>query len=191
MRTTHRPAHRTTPATVGSAARATIAGVLLLGVLSGCSAAIVDRSDDATAASPRPSATPAANAPSVEAPEKANTPSATSPSSAAGLSPENAADRERMLAQASTTMPCPSGPLDQDGAVIRVEGACAELVIDIDAGVVIADDVTKLTLSGSGTVVYAETIGDLTVTGSASMVLWTGGTPTVDDRGSANTLRHG
>ena len=65
-----------------------------------------------------------------------------------------------LIAAATTTMTCPPGPLDEDGAIIRVEGPCAELVIDIDAGVVIVDDVDELLLRGSGTVVYAGTIGD-------------------------------
>lgn len=172
------------------------AALLIAGALSGCSATIVD--GDAS-----PSA-PAETPPAQTAPEPSSAPSdAGSPSTESSTSPgeddaetsqlsaENAEERERLTASATTTMPCPSGTLDQDGAIIRVEGPCADLVIAIDAGVVIADDVENLSLSGSGTIVYAETIGSLTVTGSASVVHWTGRTPTVDDRGSANTLTRG
>lgn len=166
---------------------AALVTLVLAGALTGCTATIVDRGKEGTGDTDSPSSA-ATSAPPSE-PDSA-TPDE---SSKAGgeLSATNAADRERLVAEATTTMPCPSDAMNQDGAVIRVEGACTDLVIDIDAGVVIADDVTNLTLSGSGTVIYAETIGSLTVTGSASVVYWTGETPTVNDRGTANTLVHG
>ena len=170
---------------------AALATLVLLGALTGCTATIVDRGKDEADSASSPSTTtsgPSAPAPPVE-PETAEPD--TSATAGGELSATNAADRERLVAEATTTMPCPTETMNQDGAVIRVEGSCPELVIDIDAGVVIADDVTNLTLSGSGTVIYAETIGSLTVTGSASVVYWTGKTPTVDDRGTANTLVHG
>ncbi|MFE7196656.1 DUF3060 domain-containing protein [Microbacterium oxydans] len=166
---------------------AALATLVLLGALTGCTATIVDRGKDGAddTVSPPSAST---SAPPVE-PETAEP--GDSAKAGGELSAANAADRERLVAEATTTMPCPTETMNQDGAVIRVEGSCADLVIDIDAGVVIADNVTNLTLSGSGTVIYAETIGSLTVTGSASVVYWTGETPTVDDRGTANTLVHG
>lgn len=164
----------------------TVTALLLMGGLSGCSAAIVDGA--ASPSGPASEVDEPVAAPSPTAPAQSDSPD---DGAASGLSPENAEERARFAAGATTTMPCPSGALDQDGAIIRVEGSCTDLVIEIDAGVVIADDVENLTLAGSGTVVYAETIGALTVTGSASVVHWTGATPTVDDRGSANTLTRG
>lgn len=170
-----------TLATVGAAA-------LLAALLGGCSATIIDRSDSGAGSTPAPAqATPSETA-ETKTPAPADDEAAPDSS---GLSPENAADRERMIAMATTTMTCPAGALTEDGAIVRVEGACGDLVIEIDAGVVIVDDVQNVTLSGSGTVVYAGTVDNLMVTGSASTVYWTGETPTIDDRGSANTLRRG
>lgn len=171
------------------------AAVLVLLLLSGCSVRIVDPAAGETrddgqgqSAEPVPS-DPVASDPAT--PRPADDPPASETPSSSGLSPENAADRDRLLAAATTTMPCPTGALDQDGAVIRVEGTCARLEIDSDAGVVIADDVDTLILRGSGTVVYAASLGSITVTGSADQVYWTGATPAVDDTGSGNTLRRG
>lgn len=179
----------------GSVAGYGLSGLVLIGLLSGCSATIVDRADATTASSAPRTDTPtagdgqqhAAESPAPRASEATDSDS----TSTDGLSAKNSAERERRIAEASLTLTCPSAPLEQDAAVIRVEGRCDELTIDLDAGVVIVDDVSVLTLSGSGTTVYAATIGHLTVTGSASEVLWSGATPTVDDRGSANTLGHG
>lgn len=170
---------------------AAVAALLLAGALSGCSATIVD--GDASPSAPSEAASEPSSAPSAAAPSASESSATPTDDDAetSELSDESAEERERLTAAATTTMPCPSGTLDQDGAIIRVEGSCADLVIAIDAGVVIADDVENLSLSGSGTIVYAETIGSLTVTGSASVVHWTGQAPTVDDRGSANTLTRG
>jgi hypothetical protein len=170
-----------------------LTALLLAAALSGCTATIVDGSAQSSEKPTTEQTTEQTSTPDrteADTEEPATTDDADE-STTSGLSPQNAAERERLTAEATTVMPCPSGPLDQDGAVIRVEGSCAELVIDIDAGVVIADDVTTLTLSGSGTVVFAENIDALTVTGSASIVYWTGSTPTVDDSGTANTLTRG
>ncbi|MFF7293924.1 DUF3060 domain-containing protein [Microbacterium sp. NPDC008134] len=201
MRTTRRPLRATARELRTALAGIVLASTVLVGALSGCSAAIVDRSDAADDRVPAPQQTSAeTDAPQAGASDAEDAADAATDDGGAdqgstpggsGLTPENAADRERMLAEATITLTCPSETLNQDGAVIRVEGACADLVIDIDAGVVIADDVENLTLSGSGTVVFAEGVGSLTVTGSASIVYWTGTTPTVADRGTANTLRHG
>lgn len=166
-----------------------LTALLLAAALTGCTAAIVDGADQSSE-TPTAEQTPTPDRSPAEKQEPSATEEDAEPSSG-GLSAQNAADRERLTGEATTVMPCPSGPLDQDGAVIRVEGPCADLVIDMDAGVVIADDVTTLTLSGSGTVVFVEGIDALTVTGSASIVYWTGSTPTVDDRGTANVLTRG
>ena len=159
-------------------------------MLTGCTVSIIDPTADDRASPPSQDAAP--TPPSEAAPR-------TTPSEEQGdadtespeLSAPNAAERERLVAAATTTMTCPRGPLDQDGAIIRVEGPCAELVIDIDAGVVIADDVEELLLRGSGSVVYAGTIGTATVSGSANQVYWSGATPILEDSGSANSLGRG
>lgn len=159
-------------------------------LLTGCTVRIIDPSAD-EARSPAPQEADPAS-------QDETTPRATSSpdegdvdAAPPALSAPNAAERERLIAAATITMTCPSGPLDHDGAVVRVEGSCASLVIDIDAGVVIADDVDELLLRGSGTVVYAATIGTATVSGSANEVYWTGPTPTLEDDGSANSLGRG
>lgn len=151
--------------------------------LTGCTVGIVDPSEPSQKAPTQEQTSQAPDA-EEEAPE-AETP-ATS-----GLSADGQEERDRLIAAATTTMPCPDGPLTADGAIVRVEGACPELVIEIDAGVVIADDVDEFTLEGSGTIVYAENLGVVTVTGSASSIFWSGATPTVHDSGSSNTLRKG
>ncbi|WP_417541297.1 hypothetical protein [Microbacterium maritypicum] len=158
-------------------------------LLTGCTVRIIDPSAD-EARSPAPQE--AGPTPRDETtPRATSSPGEGTEAAPPALSAPNAAERERLIAAATITMTCPSGPLDQDGAVVRVEGSCASLVIDIDAGVVIADDVDELLLRGSGTVVYAGTIGTATVSGSANEVYWTGPTPTLQDDGSANSLGRG
>lgn len=154
--------------------------------LSGCSATIVDRGAEASPGSSSPS-------PRETEPVERTTaaPVESAPADSTGFSSAVAADRQRMIALASATTACPSSALVEDGAVIRVEGVCPDLVIELDAGVVIADDVTNLTLSGSGTVVYVDSVEKIVATGDASAVYWAGDTPAVDDRGAANTLTHG
>lgn len=174
------------------ALRVALAGLILAVGLSGCALRVVDGEAAPTNA---PAATeessrstppaPDAEAPDAEAPDAEKTPAAS------GLSAENQRLRESMAASATTTMPCPRGPLTADATVIRVEGACADLVIEVDAGVVIADDVERLTLSGSGTTVYVQNVAAVTVTGSGSTVLWAGETPQLSDTGSSNTVRRG
>lgn len=169
---------------------ATAAAALLLVVfLSGCTVRIIDPA--AESAGPTSGATgpetPAAAKPVTEKPAT-KTPAATDDG---GLDAEHAEHRQSLLDSATTTMPCPTGPLQQDGSIIRIEGACDEVRIDLDAGAVIVDDVTTLLLSGSGTVVYAATIGELRVSGSANEIYWAGETPQVTDTGSANVLRRG
>jgi hypothetical protein len=159
-------------------------------LLTGCTVSIVDPGAEDHRATVPQDADPA--------PQSESTPPATPPEDQAddeappsGLSAPNAAERERLTAAATITMTCPRGPLDQDGAIIRIEGSCADLVIDIDAGAVIADDVDQLQLRGSGTVVFAGTIGTATVSGSANQVIWSGPTPVLEDSGSANSLGRG
>lgn len=177
------------PTAVGAAA------IILAVLLSGCTVRIIDP----TAEDPGTTVaeTPAADAPATETPEGTDdvAPDDEAPDDDSaplgGWDAEHAAHRADLLASATTTMPCPSGPLQQDGAVIRIEGACDEIRIELDAGAVIIDDVSTLLLSGSGTVVYAGTVGDVRVSGSANEIYWTGDTPQVTDTGTANVLRRG
>jgi len=182
-----------------TATSAPLTALLFVVVLSGCSVAVVDPTQpspaSATASSPSEAGSPSDDAPSPDtspgtSPGPEQSPGSR-PSADSGLSAAGQAERARLSDAATTTMPCPTDPLTSDGAVIRVEGPCADLVIELDAGVVIADDVGTVTLSGSGTVVYVREVDAITVTGSASSILWEGVSPTVDDRGSANTLKKG
>lgn len=157
---------------------AIVAAVLAI-MLAGCTVSIIDPS-----APEPPENTTDAPSSAAEAP-----PSTTEPS--AGFSSVNAAERDAYLAAADTTMTCPDARLDQTAAIVRIEGACAHLIIDIDAGVVIADDVEEITLNGDGTVVYVNDVSKLLVTGSANSVLWTGEAPDVKDIGTANSLGRG
>ena len=177
-------------------ARTTVAvalGAALLGLaLSGCSVALEEPQPAGSKPSTQETA-PVADEPDEEAaePDEADEiPEDTSADTA--LSAENATERERLIGLATTTMPCPEGaPLAQHGAIIRVEGHCATLTIDLDAGVVIADDVDELVLNGDGTVVFAGKVSTLTVTGDVNSLYWTGDTPRLDDTGTANTLLRG
>lgn len=174
-----------------TATSAPLTALLLAVVLSGCSVAIVDPTQPSTASSPASSPTPSEAGSPSDGETSPGPEESASPPTDSGLSAQGQAERARWIDEATTTTPCPTGPLTADGAVVRVEGPCADLVIEIDAGVVIADDVGTLTLSGSGTVVYVRDVDAITVTGSASAIYWEGATPAVDDRGSANTLKKG
>ncbi|KQQ62758.1 hypothetical protein ASF63_18595 [Microbacterium sp. Leaf320] len=167
-----------------TATSALVAALVLAPTMSGCSVSIVDPTESSTPAS----TTPERSEPSAQ---PGSAPPSSEPTSDSTLSAEGQVERARLIDAATTTMPCPSGPLTEDGAIIRVEGPCDQLIIEMDAGVVIADDVGALTLSGSGTVVYVGEVAAITVTGSASSIFWDGATPTVQDAGSANTLRRG
>lgn len=168
--------------------RSILVGFVLLGSLTttGCTVSIIDPSaDDA------PTPAPAASDAQVERSTPTPRPTTEAPMESSGLSAEGQADRDRLIAAASTTAACPTGPITADGAVIRIEGSCPDLVVEADAAVVVADDVQRLVLSGDGTVVYVETVDAVSVSGSASSVFWAGATPSVNDTGTANTLRRG
>lgn len=163
---------------------------VLLGLLmtTGCTVSIVDpSSEDAPPSVPSPTASDQRMESSTPTPR----PTTGAPTGSPGLSAEGQADRDRLIAAASTTTACPQMPITADGAVIRIEGSCPDLVVEADAAVVIADDVQRLVLSGDGTVVYVQTVDAVSVSGSASSVLWAGATPSVNDTGTANTLRRG
>lgn len=155
---------------------------LSLLVLSGCSVAVID---------PPSAQRPVAETPVAEKPVEGDAPSAAPQASTPGTTADVAADRERYAEAASITMPCPTAPLDNDGDIIRVEGPCDELHVEIDAGVLIVDEVGTLVLEGASTVVYARSIGTLTVTGDVNEVYWEGETPDVRDSGVSNVLKKG
>jgi len=168
------------------AAAALLLTLAMAPALSACTVAIVDPSDGA----PRADRTESTATGTQERTDAgASSPPASAPASGTGEDAQT--QRERLLAAADTTMSCPDGPLTADGDIVRVEGHCVELVIEIDAGAVIADDVDDLTLRGSGTTVFVGNVQTLTVTGSASTVFWSGSTPAVSDTGAANILKRG
>jgi len=174
---------------------ATVALAALVVLSSGCTVSIVDPSDRSSDAASTPERSDSAPDPTgapltpTSSPRPPARPSATPTSPA--LSIEGAAERARLGDAATTTTACPQGPLTEDGAIIRIEGPCPELVIEIDAGAVIADEVDALTLSGSGTIVYVTGVGTVTITGSANAVHWQGDAPAVVDRGAANVVQRG
>lgn len=156
-------------------------------MLSACSLSIVDPSatqGEQDTPATETDGTPPSTVPETPSPQAGD-------DAAAGFSADAQQRRDILIAAATTTMPCPDGPLTNDGAVIRVEGPCPELVIEIDAGAVVADEVDSLILAGSGTTVYVDRVTTLRVTGSASSVFWAGETPALTDRGAANVLRRG
>lgn len=157
-------------------------------VLGGCSLRVIDPADDAGRS---PAATTSPDGGDV-APVDPVVPSGEeTPPASSALSTQGQAQRDALLAAADTTMTCPEGPLTADGDIVRVEGSCARLVVDLDVGAVIADDVENLTVNGSGTTVFVENVKTITVTGSTSDIFWTGSTPEVTDTGAANTVKHG
>lgn len=169
-----------------SAAAALLLTLAVAPALAGCTVAVVDPSEGAPSAERTPAGT-------TDGPDRSDAGLESPPASAPAetVSGDSQAQREALLAAVDTTMSCPDGPLTADGDIIRVEGHCERLVIDIDAGAVIADDVDDLTLRGSGTTVFVGNVLTLTVTGSASSVFWSGSTPDVSDSGAANTLKKG
>ena len=172
-----------------SAAAAAIVVAVLLG---GCTMRIIDPTAEDTGATTgaTDAETPAPKTPDAAEDDDRSGPDP-DPAPLDGLDAEHAEHRQRLLDSATTTMPCPTAPLQQDGTIIRIEGTCDEIRIDLDAGAVIVDDVASLQLSGSGTVVYVSTVGDVRVSGSANEIYWTGETPQVTDTGTANVLRRG
>lgn len=169
-----------------------VAVVLASLLLSGCSVRLVDPASDGTGSSDSSRVTDDAAPDLGTSDAQGSEPTDTAtPAADDGLDTEHAAHRQELVDAATTTMPCPTGPLQQDGAVIRIEGDCGEITIDSDAAAVVVDDVSTLTLTGDGTVVYAAEVGEVLVSGSANQIYWTGKTPAVTDSGSANTLRRG
>ncbi|SDH67148.1 DUF3060 domain-containing protein [Agrococcus jejuensis] len=159
--------------------------LVAVGSLSGCGLAFSepDASPAPPASSPQtPSTEPADDDPAespAESPEESDPTEIGAPS----------AERDELIARAQQTVPCSAGlDVANDGAIIRVEGACDELTVSADAAIVIADDVTTLTVSGSGSVVYALELADLRISGDVNEVRWTGATPAVTDDGTANTI---
>lgn len=93
--------------------------------------------------------------------------------------------------EGATIVSCPTKPITQMGVVLRIEGDCDVVDLELTGGVVIVDDVETLTVSGTGNVVYAEDLGTLTVSGSTNVVTWAGSGTQIEDTGTANVLTHG
>ncbi|WP_378148424.1 DUF3060 domain-containing protein [Cnuibacter sp. UC19_7] len=176
--------------TVGAAALAT-AGALAAVLLSGCTLTL--RDPGATGAGgTMPVAVPSPSPTAMPTPTP--TPSLTAGASDTLIGPSDAAggaaDRDRWIAAATSTQVCSPDltiGASATATVVRVEGSCGTLVIEADAGVVVADDVRTLLVEGTGATVSVLQVGAVTVTGDANVVRWSGSAPVVDDTGAANT----
>lgn len=161
----------------------TIVGV---GSLSGCGLTFADPS--ATQSAPTTSQPQTAEQPSTAPADPTPSATATDPAETGEVGVPSA-DRASLISRAQQTIPCSAGlDVANDGAIIRVEGACEAITVSADAAVVVTDDVTTLTVSGSGTVVYTLALADLRISGDVNEVRWTGATPAVADEGTANTI---
>lgn len=161
--------------------------LVAVGSLSGCGLAFAD--PDATETTPTSSSpqTPQAD-PAADPSGIPESPDASEPTESEEVGVPSA-DRDALIAQAQQTIPCSAGlDIANDGVVIRVEGACDAITVSADAAIVIVDDVTTLTVSGSGSVVDALELADLRISGDVNEVRWTGATPAVTDEGTANTI---
>lgn len=164
---------------------ALIAGVLALS-LSGCAMRVTDTATETPVASESPTQNPATSTPDPG-------PTPASPDAFLVIpDPDAAQERADLIAAATTVLRCDGErTLDEQATVVRVEGECDVLVVAMDAGVVVADDVRELQVTGAGSVVYAGKVDVLTVSGTANSVTWTGATPDVRDTGVSNILRAG
>ncbi|MDR6865801.1 hypothetical protein J2Y69_000383 [Microbacterium resistens] len=170
-----------------------LAAGLALG-LTACSVNVVDETAPAgtpSGASSAPSSTPPA-APSGAASDEGSTTQSDTPKDAPKDSADEAGPSREELAAAATTVRCDGElVLDGDGEAIRVDGPCDHLLVTMNAGVVIADDIRALDVRGAGLVILTGTIAVLDVTGSGNTVRWTGATPKVTDGGAGNLLTAG
>lgn len=103
--------------------------------------------------------------------------------------PDLAAERDDILGKVTTTVACDgTRVLDTDGAYVRVEGPCDLLTVQMDAGAVVADDVTELRVLGTGVTVFTDALTTLSVSGDINWVYWAGTTPDVTDVGTSNVV---
>ena len=168
--------------------------IVAVGSLSGCGLAFSNpdapdaspSSQDGTGTSPGAGEEPAQSDP-VESDPAASDPAETETETGAPGVPTP--ERTDLIAQASQTIPCSPGlDVATDGGIVRVEGTCDDLTVSADAAIVIADDVSILTITGSGTYVSTLALGDLRLSGDVNEVRWTGATAAVTDSGTANTI---
>ena len=170
----------------------TLSAILLTIGLTGCTLSITDpdqpdsQSRGATDSSseaerPSPSRSPSAELP-VATPSAPTTVDTDGP----GIS------RDDVRAGATSTVRCDGElQLDQDGAVIVVDGPCDHLVVNLNAGAVIVGDVGTLEITGDGSLVYTGKLSTLRIDGEANAVYWTGAAPAVTDNGVTNIATAG
>jgi hypothetical protein len=174
----------------GALAALAAGGVLLAGLLGGCTLTV---RDPGAGSAPVPTPTPTAEATSpVASPTPTPTPAGDGTSgggASEGTGSTASAEREQWIAAATTTQACtPDLTVSATGSVVRVEGPCDTLTVKVDAGVVVADDVRTLVVTGTGTVVSALQVGSVAVSGDVNVIQWSGTAPAVDDTGTANTI---
>ncbi|WP_102510307.1 DUF3060 domain-containing protein [Sanguibacter massiliensis] len=143
----------------------------------------------ASTATPDP-ATPDPATPDQATPDPATSDDPTGRGEAPAVTdPDLAAERDDILSKVTTTVACDgTRVLDTDGAYVRVEGPCDLLTVQMDAGVVVADDVTELRVLGTGVTVFTDTLTTLSVSGDINCVYWAGTTPDVTDVGTSNVV---
>lgn len=174
------------------AASALLLAAALTTMMSGCSIGLLDPTQSTSTPSEASAPDNEQRTPEQQSEtEQSQTEQSQTEQNDTGLSPEGQAARDRLIALASTTMPCPTEPIDALGRVIRVEGSCPKLTIHMSGGAVIADDVEALDVSGQSVTVFVKNVKSITVGGAANEIYWEGDTPTVQDNGLSNLLQQG
>lgn len=161
-----------------------LAVLALATALAGCAVEISD--PDASAAAPNPSI-------EVESPAAVDEPEETA-SAPADDAPDDSVlatiTRDDMIAAATATIACTPGlVIDQHTAVVRVEGDCDDVTVTADAAVVVLDDVTRVRVTGTGSVVSTLGLRTLEIAGDATTVWWQGSAPQVTDTGVGNVVQ--
>ncbi|GGO63520.1 hypothetical protein GCM10010910_16270 [Microbacterium nanhaiense] len=113
---------------------------------------------------------------------------------ATSWSAEEAAYRDSMLELVTRTLTC-DGELvfgkNEPGQIVRIDGPCEHVVVHMDAGVVIAEEVGSIEVSGAGNVIYLDGVDTISVAGDANAISWLGATPQVTDTGAGNVIVSG
>lgn len=179
---------------------------ILVSMLTGCAVSLADTEADTTAdqvadaatepQSEAPKETPA-EAEEDTAPEpQAQTPDEEKPTDSGPTewSDAVAEARDQAIASVSKTVTC-DGELvlgaNETGQIIRVDGACAHLVLDLHGGFVVAGETTTVDLRGVGNLVFVDAVTTLNSPGDANELYWLGATPAVNDTGVGNVLTAG
>jgi len=192
---------------------------LLIAGLSGCSVSVSEPDEQTTTAdnaasdaSEDTSESGSGSEPAGEAGEPAETPTddpepeETEPAStdeagadsdgaaATTWSDEEAEYRASMLEVVTRTLTC-DGELvfgqNDPGQIVKIDGPCEHIVVHMNAGVVVAEEVGSIDVSGAGNVIYLDSVDTINVAGDANAISWLGSTPTVTDTGAGNVVISG